>query len=373
MRPCPHRIAPAFHHQIFSFYGVLLFNWNTSVSEGIAGLALDCHQQRYLKKSMDPEVGNDVRRRRRLPPWMLGVAAVDQGSKSGNEDEKTASSELANSSFAPQPKRKSIAKRPKKETQLRDKELAEVDLSLPIKCAKNTGKTNLFQRDVDVDSLTHCEGEVLKERTKSTCNTQRAVRETAPQKKRRGKNYEVESSEAIVAPSSIEEDGELTMEDLISIAEEYVKADNEINHQPSDREEATSVTQPLSANFSGVEAGGFSLKDTQSSRGSSTRLTDSSTSNLSKTSFKDQEDSMSKNIITNPSKTEDPTRDMLDLFLGPLLKKSQKEERKMEITTEEILAYEFRKPSQSQSVDKEIVPLLKKKSSLKDKISMFLD
>ncbi|XP_043716609.1 transcriptional regulator ATRX homolog [Telopea speciosissima] len=321
---------------------------------------------------MAAEVGIDVGKRRRLPSWMQGVAAADQGCKLGNEDEENASSEQANSSFAPQPKRKSSAKRLEKEAQLCDKDLAEVDSSLLVKCAKKSGKTNLFQRDVDNDSLTHSEDEVPKKRTKRTCHTQRAVRDTAPQKKQRGKNYRVESSAETVAPLPSEQDEELTMEDLISIAEEYVKADNEINHQPSEREEATSVTQSLAANCSIIESD-VSLKDTQSSRGLSTHPTESLTSNLSKTGFKDQDDSISKSIITDLSRTGDPTQDMLDLFLGPLLKKPQKEERKMEITTEEFLDYKFRKQNQSQSVETEVVPMVKKKSSLKDKISMFLD
>ncbi|XP_042500981.1 uncharacterized protein LOC122078867 [Macadamia integrifolia] len=323
---------------------------------------------------MGAEVGIDVGRRRRLPPWMQGVAAADQGCKSGNKDEENVSSGLANSSFAPQPKRKPKAKRLEKEAQLCDKELGEVDSSLLVKCTKKSGKTNLFQRDVDSDGLTHNEDEVPKRRTKRSCGTQIAVREAASERKRGGKNYRVESSAEIPALSPSEEDGELTMEDLMSIAEEYVKADNDINNQPSEREEATSVTQPLEANFSSIEIeSGGSLKCTQSSRGSSNNPAESSNFNLSKTGFKDQDDSISKSIITDLRRTGDPTQDMLDLFLGPLLKKPQKEEKKMEITTEEILAYEFRKQSESKNVESEVVPLVKKKSSLKDKISMFLD
>lgn len=71
-------------------------------------------------------------------------------------------------------------------------------------------------------------------------------------------------------------------------------------------------------------------------------------------------------------KTGDPAQDMLDLFLGPLLKKPFEQENRSFIKDMEF-AYEFERQSQNTVVGEEIEPLMKKKSSLKDKVAMFLD
>ena len=63
---------------------------------------------------------------------------------------------------------------------------------------------------------------------------------------------------------------------------------------------------------------------------------------------------------------------MLDLFLGPLLKKPFEQENRSFIKDMEF-AYEFERQSQNTVVGEEIEPLMKKKSSLKDKVAMFLD
>lgn len=71
-------------------------------------------------------------------------------------------------------------------------------------------------------------------------------------------------------------------------------------------------------------------------------------------------------------RTGDPAQDMLDLFLGPLLKKPFEQENRSFIKDMEF-AYEFQRQSQNTVVGEEIEPLMKKKSSLKDKVAMFLD
>lgn len=70
--------------------------------------------------------------------------------------------------------------------------------------------------------------------------------------------------------------------------------------------------------------------------------------------------------------SENPTQDMLDLFLGPLLKKTH-EEKRVEMVREQMsLAHDLNKKTQSNP--SEVQPLMvKKRSSLKDKVSLFLD
>lgn len=82
----------------------------------------------------------------------------------------------------------------------------------------------------------------------------------------------------------------------------------------------------------------------------------------------------SDKTVVNPSRTGDPTQDMLDLFLGPLLKKPLEEEKKVEVITDDmVFAHALRKQNQEIVLGDVPVPLTKKKSSLKDKVAMFLD
>lgn len=80
----------------------------------------------------------------------------------------------------------------------------------------------------------------------------------------------------------------------------------------------------------------------------------------------------SEEIAIIDRRTVDPAQDMLDLFLGPLLKKPVMEENKS-FVKDFAFAYEFERQSQNDVVVEEIEPLMKKKSSLKDKVAMFLD
>lgn len=85
--------------------------------------------------------------------------------------------------------------------------------------------------------------------------------------------------------------------------------------------------------------------------------------------------SIEENII-NARGTRDPAHDMLDLFLGPLLKKPVEEKKNDFVIGDVAFSQEFRKigiQTKNDIAREEIVPLMKKKSSLKDKVAMFLD
>jgi len=83
---------------------------------------------------------------------------------------------------------------------------------------------------------------------------------------------------------------------------------------------------------------------------------------------------LSGGSIANPVSTGDPARDMLDLFLGPLLLKTSREvERDANIMTEKLmLDHELSQRSHNDAVV-EVAPVTKKKSSLKDEVAMLLD
>lgn len=98
----------------------------------------------------------------------------------------------------------------------------------------------------------------------------------------------------------------------------------------------------------------------------------SSTHNIS-ASYKSNSSLKSEQTVINAGITGDPAHDMLDLFLGPLLKKPLEEE-KTEFVMEDVAFWpKFELQNQKKLVRDEIGPTMKKKSSLKDKVAMLLD
>lgn len=87
--------------------------------------------------------------------------------------------------------------------------------------------------------------------------------------------------------------------------------------------------------------------------------------------------SSGEGTVVNQSRIGDPAQDMLDLLLGPLLKKPAWEENKIGLIKEDMtFAGDITKQRQKpqNNIDTEmVVPLTKKKSSLKDKVAMLLD
>lgn len=88
--------------------------------------------------------------------------------------------------------------------------------------------------------------------------------------------------------------------------------------------------------------------------------------------------SMSEQSLVSVSRTGDPAQDMLDLFLGPLLKKPVEDQNRTKFTANDIFDIEFRKLSETQKNDAGqehtvASPVMKKKSSLKDKVAVLLD
>lgn len=75
--------------------------------------------------------------------------------------------------------------------------------------------------------------------------------------------------------------------------------------------------------------------------------------------------------VVSIERTGDPAQDMLDLFLGPLLRKPVEEEKMSQFFAEEVISIQDQKKQSSNVVSIEAVSPLKKKSSLKDKVAMF--
>ncbi|GAY43320.1 hypothetical protein KPL70_012401 [Citrus sinensis] len=194
----------------------------------------------------------------------------------------------------------------------------------------------------------------------------RKVREPAPPKKRRKLKQithtrvdQIEDDDNTNGDEEEEEEEEqltLTVEDLLSIAKEYVQADGERGEvQSSSRRELESEKELLA----------------------STSLENRDILNQ-KLSTDSAMGSMSEQSLVSVSRTGDPAQDMLDLFLGPLLKKPVEDQNRTKFTANDIFDIEFRKLSETQKNDAGqehtvASPVMKKKSSLKDKVAVLLD
>lgn len=120
----------------------------------------------------------------------------------------------------------------------------------------------------------------------------------------------------------------------------------------------------LSSRIESVDTNGDRIHDESTNNRDQRKATHDTNAN----SFSES-NSGSVGEIAISRRTGDPARDMLDLFLGPLLNKLV-DEKKTEVAVSPDFGIIQNK---SDIVRDEIAPLMaKKKSSLKDKIAMFL-
>lgn len=106
------------------------------------------------------------------------------------------------------------------------------------------------------------------------------------------------------------------------------------------------------------------------------RCTEMPTSNHSTCHLYEAKNTESETSAANIPQTGDPAQDMLDLLLGPLLKKPKSEEHETATFAKEhiALSYTTIKPSTTRKeIWKNDAVLTKKKSSLRDKVAMLLD
>lgn len=152
---------------------------------------------------------------------------------------------------------------------------------------------------------------------------------------------------------------DLTVEDLLAIAEQYVK-----EYENKDRKKISSGRSESKWEFQVTNEAGTTLDSPCEIKNS----LDSGKEDLSNSTSKTGE-----GIATSTSRTGDPAQDMLNLFLGPLLSKTLEKEKSKYIVDSAKFTHEFTRQSQDEFGGEERVPLMKKRSTLKDKVSMFLD
>lgn len=317
----------------------------------------------------------NAEKRRRLPSWMLRVNAANELGTSGNKDAKSNITEEQSETKTAKSEVKLIAE-VQETTGLKRARKSQMD-ETKQKSRKASGKdddasSSIIDCDEAVQSKTKLKNEA-DERPKRTASTKQSKisRGTA--------NGEVEAT----SQGSSRDEIELTVEDLLSIAEEYVNADREKEHARV-LTGSTGCSQVLSrctTTKSSSHPSGVGLNDNENTTEKiSTDILSRCTmagcsSDQSESGRKAKESPTTKNIDVNVVRTGDTAQDMLDLFLGPLLKKLPAEEPQFRITKAEsfCLVPESKKQVRSMPEGNEDAPLTKKKSSFKDKVSVFLN
>ncbi|XP_052204145.1 uncharacterized protein LOC127809423 [Diospyros lotus] len=308
-------------------------------------------------------------KRRRLPPWMLAATAADRVSECGEEHihvNVNVKEGIVSQSVQPNPKCRARGEQIKKAIPLsKQRETAEEKTCSVKKCMTRKQKRRRLNQEEDAGNDDEaCEPVVQKKRCSRIGEK---FQDFVPQNRRRvNRLSKSKSSEEIEISSPGEDDGELTVEDLMSIAQEYVRTDEHMEQPrlPLREEELEKrvADTALSAN------GSAGLPDAPQSNERSPK--DKEVMSVLNSS----EPLASGAIEANLNRTGDPAQDMLDLFLGPLLKKPPAEENKFEIFKAEMtFAFQSKKQRENNTTTEEVVPLTKKKSSLRDKVSMFLD
>ncbi|KAK9091430.1 hypothetical protein Sjap_024607 [Stephania japonica] len=199
-------------------------------------------------------------------------------------------------------------------------------------------------------------------------------------KGRKSKSCELGNGEGERAESvSGYEEEELTVEDLMSIAEEYVKkADNDEDNSKYHRTDARGSSRPVfnehesEVSTEAAHAIEVSKRRTASSSTSLSNFTCSIDLTRDGAAKGNEEAQSIMDAGFSQRITGDPTQDMLNLFLGPLLMQPPVEERRLEDVEKDITLHsELRK---KEALQEKVVPLVaKKRSSLKDKVTLFLD
>jgi len=231
----------------------------------------------------------------------------------------------------------------------------------------------------------------------------RKAREGAAPKNNKKRKLENIKSEAS-SPVSIDDDINLTVEDLVSIAEEYVNADKQKQHELEAKKTARCKEHsPCSTNFTEADTG-ISVVNAPPMKellqGATATRNTRSIEHIGDQSKSHQEPKCPSSFLT----TEDVAQDMLNLFLGPLWSKSAGYAKKSEHietitrpTNNHVPGerdWHNEVPTQEEPVKKSIPPattnlvpekkdwrselpklgepVAKKKSSLRDKVALFL-
>ncbi|XP_031475382.1 uncharacterized protein LOC116247363 [Nymphaea colorata] len=305
---------------------------------------------------MDSDV-EDIRnkgtmeRKRCLPPWMLGITAAGK--------EKTSM----------------IAAGDDINVSVGDEQLQQVEQSEhvsggtkknlvlpPVKDANgNTVKRirKSSKRIIENENVVQ-QHEDVHERKKKRESVITGEENNAQNLKRRSKTYGcsgLDSSARLPSSQSCSSDVELSLDDLVTIAEEYVREEAEKdgekeagNGLPS----KSSSSQLISRHVTKSEAGHIGMDF------------------IKKRSIVNDGLPIENMQCTAPVITGNAAEDMLNIFLGPAVWKPR-EHKKLELAEYILQSHKLSENLNKGTVEGEEAPVMKKKGSLKEKIAMFLD
>lgn len=281
--------------------------------------------------------------KRQLPPWMkqkVGAPATHV-SDSGNAVETNCSINKG------EVIKINAAKKDQKSGPSRRKS------SLRAKCGVK-GRKKLDQQDGSSDNVTQ------KKKEKGEKSKDRDQRSSIKKRRKLEDPSHGCSDDVYPVQASSDDAMDLTVEDLMVIAEQYVKDYENKDRKEKSGRQRESKWQFLVTNETGTAVD--SPCENKYSSGSAREDLSSSTSTTGEL------------IATSTSLTGDPAQDMLELFLGPLLKTTREKEEKSKSVVQNVeITHEFTRQSQDELAGEEIVPLMKKRNTLKDMVAMFLD
>lgn len=324
--------------------------------------------------------------RRCLPAWMLKACSSNEVAKTDRNVQAL--------EFDKQPGALDQIKPVKRKSGRRLKSVDAEDAGELGVLQRCQGREKVRRKSKDAD---HAVTDELEEIEKVTSkNVRKASRRAAPKNSRKRKLENVGSG---ASPSETTDDEiELTVEDLVSIAEEFVNADKEKQQQLQAMKTARYEEHPPCPPISTAVDTGGSVLNARPMKGllqcttntiSTAAGTGGSVSNAQPmkgllqctTNTTPSECRVDKNnrheelqCSSSIKMTGDVAQDMLNIFLGPLLSKPAVYERKPEVI--ESIAMNVNHAPQKKDLHSEVQrqggPVTKKKSSLKDKVALFL-
>ncbi|XP_015169827.1 uncharacterized protein [Solanum tuberosum] len=352
---------------------------------------------------MDDRVVIDKGGTRQLPQWMFATSAADQVKEKVNTDKVDNNNTTEEEIVTQRQKNRRIkdkketfteesstqlpicqtTKRIRRKLNLPNDDCNDESALMGSECdnrkVNGDGAVPMLRRQKQKTKNSKTEGVVEMEESTTEASDRSGLRkrkcsrvkvnssETGPslrRQKQKTKNSRNENCADVEESTPKTDDEDLTVEDLMHIAEEYAgDADEDLmsiaKEYVNENEQATSgkgKSGPTEDAIS-MSIGSLSEVDNQSLR----RETNFDCISIQERTIEDASPKLNT--------SENPTQDMLDLFLGPLLKKTH-EEKRVELVREEMsLARDLNKKTRSNPSEDRPV-MVKKKSSLKDKMQV---
>ncbi|XP_071702388.1 uncharacterized protein [Rutidosis leptorrhynchoides] len=299
--------------------------------------------------------------KRRLPSWMFNRVTKPLDLDKNDDVIKDKLSDVTESL---KPKAKRVT-RNKKEN---------VDESMLVKCETKRKRRGSVEEDA-IECRDH-EEEVVEKRKQKKVG--RKVEDQSLRKKMVNEDA-FENGDECQGFTCDEDDEELTMEDLISIAKEFVENDESDTVQQKSTERQRGSKSKSSYTSVAAQTTLISPHDIQSDMPEKTTSHHDFFENTTSKDTTSHHDSLENTTskVTPPDTsvetrvTDDPAQDMLELFLGPLLKKPPTIEEASSIN-DSIISCDI-KTQKHDVISSKQVSITKKKSSLRDTVAMLLD